>query len=51
MCLPLLGRLEAASAEFFRLPLQDKLEIAMERAAAGPGAGTPVGAELDVGAA
>jgi isopenicillin N synthase-like dioxygenase len=45
----LLGRLEAASAEFFRLPLQDKLEIAMERGGRAWRGYFPVGAELTSG--
>jgi isopenicillin N synthase-like dioxygenase len=45
----LLGRLEAASAEFFALPLEDKLEIAMERGGRAWRGFFPVGAELTSG--
>jgi isopenicillin N synthase-like dioxygenase len=45
----LIGRLEAASAEFFCLPLEDKLEIAMERGGRAWRGFFPVGAELTSG--
>ncbi len=45
----LLGKLHAASAEFFGLPLQDKLEIAMERGGRAWRGFFPVGAELTSG--
>jgi isopenicillin N synthase-like dioxygenase len=45
----LLRRLEAASAEFFALPLEDKLEIAMERGGRAWRGFFPVGAELTSG--
>ncbi len=45
----LLGQLTAASAEFFALPLQDKLEIAMARGGRAWRGFFPVGAELTSG--
>jgi isopenicillin N synthase-like dioxygenase len=45
----LLTRLEAASGEFFSLPLKDKLEIAMERGGRAWRGFFPVGAELTSG--
>jgi isopenicillin N synthase-like dioxygenase len=45
----LVDRLAAASAEFFDLPLADKLEIAMERAGRAWRGFFPVGAELTSG--
>jgi len=45
----LTGRLESASAEFFGLPLEDKLEIAMERGGRAWRGYFPVGAELTSG--
>jgi isopenicillin N synthase-like dioxygenase len=45
----LLARLEAASEEFFSLPLEDKLEIAMERGGRAWRGFFPVGAELTSG--
>ena len=45
----LLDRLAAASAEFFALPLADKLEIAMERGGRAWRGYFPVGAELTSG--
>jgi isopenicillin N synthase-like dioxygenase len=45
----LLGKLHAASAEFFGLPLEDKLEIAMERGGRAWRGYFPVGAELTSG--
>ncbi len=45
----LLARLEAASREFFSLPLTDKLEIAMERGGRAWRGFFPVGAELTSG--
>jgi isopenicillin N synthase-like dioxygenase len=45
----LLARLAAASAEFFGLPLEDKLEISMERGGRAWRGFFPVGAELTSG--
>src|SRR5580658_10983155 len=45
----LLGQLTEASAEFFALPLPDKLEIAMERGGRAWRGYFPVGAELTSG--
>lgn len=45
----LLARLDAASREFFRLPLDDKMEIAMERGGRAWRGFFPVGAELTSG--
>ena len=45
----LLARLEAATEEFFSLPLEDKLEIAMERGGRAWRGFFPVGAELTSG--